>query len=46
VRAGQIAGVEEIGYEVLCRRHHLRRVTSASAHAGALSPAVLPVTSA
>ncbi|MDQ0937730.1 thymidine kinase [Streptomyces turgidiscabies] len=37
---------EEIGYEVLCRRHHLRRMTSASAHAGALSPDVLPVTSA
>jgi thymidine kinase len=38
--------VEEIGYEVLCRRHHLRRVTRASAHAGALSPDVLPVNSA
>ncbi|MEU9343592.1 thymidine kinase [Streptomyces sp. NPDC048278] len=35
----------EVGYEVLCRRHHRRRVTSASAHAGALSPDVLPVTS-
>ncbi|MCX4627099.1 thymidine kinase [Streptomyces sp. NBC_01443] len=35
----------EIGYEVLCRRHHRRRVTSAAAHAGALSPDVLPVTS-
>ncbi|MFJ8106589.1 thymidine kinase [Streptomyces sp. NPDC096132] len=37
---------EEIGYEVLCRRHHLRRMTAASARAGALSPDVLPVTSA
>ncbi|MEV6022167.1 thymidine kinase [Streptomyces sp. NPDC052036] len=37
--------VEKISYEVLCRRHHLRRMTSASAHAGALSPDVLPVTS-
>ncbi|WP_256105076.1 thymidine kinase [Streptomyces sp. ODS05-4] len=34
---------EEIGYEVLCRRHHRRRMTSASSHAGALSPDVLPV---
>jgi thymidine kinase len=36
----------EVGYEVLCRRHHRRRMTSAAAHAGALSPDVLPVTSA
>ncbi|MCY0929090.1 thymidine kinase [Streptomyces sp. H27-H1] len=34
---------EEIGYEVLCRRHHRKRMTSAAAHAGALSPDVLPV---
>ncbi|MGW1771812.1 thymidine kinase [Streptomyces sp. NPDC002104] len=34
---------EEIGYEVLCRRHHRKQMTSASAHAGALSPDVLPV---
>ncbi|MGW8065109.1 thymidine kinase [Streptomyces ziwulingensis] len=34
---------DEIGYEVLCRRHHRRRMTSASARAGALSPDVLPV---
>ncbi|GCD42485.1 thymidine kinase [Streptomyces paromomycinus] len=33
----------EVGYEVLCRRHHRRRQTSASAHAAALSPDVLPV---
>ncbi|UUN29618.1 thymidine kinase [Streptomyces sp. FIT100] len=36
---------EEIGYEVLCRRHHRRRMTSATARAGVLSPDVLPVTS-
>ncbi|MDX3326623.1 MULTISPECIES: thymidine kinase [Streptomyces] len=36
----------EIGYEVLCRRHHRRRVTAASARTGALSPDVLPVSSA
>ncbi|MYS20646.1 thymidine kinase [Streptomyces sp. DvalAA-14] len=34
---------EKVGYEVLCRRHHLRRMTSAAARAGALSPDVLPV---
>jgi len=33
----------EVGYEVVCRRHHRRRMTSAAAHAGALSPDVLPV---
>ncbi|EFQ84192.1 thymidine kinase [Aeromicrobium marinum DSM 15272] len=31
-----------VGYEVLCRRHHRRRLTAASAHAAALSPDVLP----
>ncbi|MGW7412277.1 thymidine kinase [Streptomyces sp. NPDC054863] len=35
---------EIVGYEVLCRRHHRKRMTSASAHAAALSPDVLPVT--
>lgn len=35
----------QVGYEVLCRRHHRRRMTSAAAHAGTLSPDVLPVTS-
>ncbi|MFC4035010.1 thymidine kinase [Streptomyces polygonati] len=33
----------EVGYEVLCRRHHRRRMTSATARAGTLSPDVLPV---
>ncbi|WP_069169171.1 thymidine kinase [Streptomyces griseus] len=36
----------EVGYEVLCRRHHRRRMTAASARVGALSPDVLPVSSA
>jgi thymidine kinase len=35
---------DEIGYEVLCRRHHRKRMTAASARAAALSPDVLPVT--
>ncbi|MEV0847145.1 thymidine kinase [Streptomyces sp. NPDC049954] len=37
-------GSEDVGYEVLCRRHHRRRLTSAVAGAGTLSPDVLPVT--
>ena len=32
----------EVGYEVLCRAHHRRRLTAASAHAATLSPDVLP----
>ncbi|MCE7081260.1 thymidine kinase [Streptomyces sp. ST2-7A] len=32
-----------VGYEVLCRRHHRRRLTAASAGAARLSPDVLPV---
>ncbi|SEC72396.1 thymidine kinase [Streptomyces melanosporofaciens] len=33
----------EVGYEVLCRRHHRRRMTAAGERAAALSPDVLPV---
>ncbi|MEV5438972.1 thymidine kinase [Streptomyces sp. NPDC052682] len=33
----------EVGYEVLCRRHHRRRMTSGTVLPGALSPDVLPV---
>jgi thymidine kinase len=40
---GDVDRAAEVGYEVLCRRHHRRRMTSASAAAGALSPDVLPV---
>lgn len=46
VVVGDVVGLAaEVGYEVLCRRHHRRRMTSASARAGALSPDVLPVAS-
>jgi thymidine kinase len=34
---------DEIGYEVLCRRHHRRRMTAATSRAGTLAPDVLPV---
>ncbi|MQS14307.1 thymidine kinase [Streptomyces kaniharaensis] len=33
---------DEVGYEVLCRRHHRRRLTSATSGASVLSPDVLP----
>lgn len=33
----------EIGYEVLCRRHHLRHQTAAVARASSLSPDTLPL---
>jgi thymidine kinase len=47
VMVGDVANQpDEIGYEVLCRRHHRRQMTSATAQAGALSPDVLPVSSA
>ncbi|NJP45257.1 thymidine kinase [Actinacidiphila epipremni] len=43
VVVGDVDQAAEIGYEVLCRRHHRRRMTAASAGAAALSPDVLPV---
>ncbi|MGW2704590.1 thymidine kinase [Streptomyces sp. NPDC001340] len=45
VVVGDVGAAEEaVGYEVLCRRHHRKRMTSATARAAALSPDVLPVT--
>ena len=41
VRAGDPDN--QVGYEVLCRRHHMRRMTRAAAHASAGSPDVLPL---
>jgi thymidine kinase len=37
-----VAELEDVRYEVLCRRHHRRRMTAAAARAADLSPAVLP----
>jgi thymidine kinase len=37
------AGPGQVGYEVLCRRHHLRRMTAHAAQAVTLSPDVLPI---
>ena len=42
VVVGDTDEVLDIGYEVLCRRHHRRQVTSAAANAGSLSPDMLP----
>lgn len=45
VVVGDVGGAAEVvGYEVLCRRHHRKRMTSATSRAAALSPDVLPVT--
>ncbi|MEU1258019.1 thymidine kinase [Streptomyces chartreusis] len=43
VVVGDVNQSDAVGYEVLCRRHHRRRMTAASARAAALSPDVLPV---
>ncbi len=44
-RPGEQAAADQVGYEVLCRRHHLRRMTRAAAHAALGSPDVLPLES-
>ncbi|MFJ7077605.1 thymidine kinase [Streptomyces sp. NPDC098781] len=46
VVVGDVNQADAVGYEVLCRRHHRRRMTAAGARAAALSPDVLPVQSA
>ena len=43
VVVGDVTADAEVGYEVLCRRHHMRRMTRAPARAVALSPDVLPL---
>jgi thymidine kinase len=42
VVVGDVDQADAVGYEVLCRRHHRRRMTAATARAAALSPDVLP----
>lgn len=41
VVVGDVDQSATVGYEVLCRRHHRRRMTAATARAAALSPDVL-----
>ncbi|MEU5634422.1 thymidine kinase [Streptomyces rishiriensis] len=43
VVVGDVDQADTVGYEVLCRRHHRRRMTASSARAAVLSPDVLPV---
>ncbi|MCI3238148.1 MULTISPECIES: thymidine kinase [Streptomyces] len=43
VVVGDVNQSDDIGYEVLCRRHHRRRMTAATSGSAALSPDVLPV---
>jgi thymidine kinase len=43
VVVGDTDETREIGYEVLCRRHHMRRMTRSAARAAAISPDVLPL---
>ena len=35
VVVGDVAGTADVAYEVLCRRHHMRRMTAATARAAA-----------
>lgn len=42
VVVGDVTPGQEIAYEVLCRRHHMRRVTARASKAGHTSPEPLP----
>jgi thymidine kinase len=42
IRGADPSGLDDVNYEVLCRRHHRRRMTAAAARAADLSPDVLP----
>ena len=44
VVVGDVAPGAEVAYEVLCRRHHMRRVTARASRAGHTSPLPLPFT--
>ncbi|GAA2495441.1 thymidine kinase [Streptomyces longisporus] len=46
VVVGDVNQSEAVGYEVLCRRHHRRRMTATTSGSAALSPDVLPVSQA
>ena len=38
VVVGDVAAGAEVTYEVLCRRHHMRKVTARNSRSGALEP--------
>lgn len=42
VVVGDVTGKDDVGYEVLCRRHHMRKVTAKVSKAGHTSPDPLP----
>jgi thymidine kinase len=42
VVVGDVSKVDEVAYEVLCRRHHMRQVTARASRAGHISPEPLP----
>jgi thymidine kinase len=44
VVVGDVGRSEEIAYEVLCRRHHMRQVTARTSRAGHISSDPLPFT--
>ena len=43
VVVGDTSATAETAYEVLCRRHHMRRMTTAVARAVAVTPDTLPL---
>jgi len=44
VFVGDVGKSDEVSYEVLCRRHHMRRVTARASRAGHMSSDPLPFT--
>ena len=44
VVVGDVGKSDEVAYEVLCRRHHMRRVTARASRAGHMSSDPLPFT--
>lgn len=45
VVVGDVSAGQEVGYEVLCRRHHMRQVTARASKAGHISTDPLPFNS-
>jgi len=42
VVVGDVSKADDVAYEVLCRRHHMRQVTARASRAGHISPEPLP----
>jgi thymidine kinase len=42
VVVGDVGRSDEVAYEVLCRRHHMRQVTARASRAGHISSDPLP----